>query len=218
MADYQISAQPRTILGKKVRKLRREGLLPAVVYGGAMQGVEPLTVTVREFERLYARVGTAALIDLQIDGGRTRPVLIHQVQRDATRRNFVHVDFLAPDMRVELTVAVPLNFVGESPAVTVEGGILTQLATELQVRCLPDRIPAALEVDLSRLTELEMALTTADVTLPEGVALVSAEDEPLVKAETPTLVEEPVADEADEDEAQTAEAETASDDDDTAGA
>ncbi len=213
MADYKISAQPRTILGKKVRKLRREGLLPAVVYGGAMQGVEPLTVTAREFERLYARVGTAALIDLQIDGGRTRPVLIHQVQRDATRRNFVHVDFLAPDMRVELTVAVPLTFVGESPAVTVEGGILTQLTTELQVRCLPDRIPAALEVDLSRLTELEMTLTAADVTLQEGVALVSSEDEPLVKAETPTLVEEPVADEADEDEAQTAEAETAGEDD-----
>ncbi len=207
MANYQISAQPRTVLGKKVKKLRREGLLPAVLYGSAFQGVQPITIAARDFERLYARAGTSALIDLQVEGGRPRPVLVHQVQRDATRRNFVHVDFFAPDMRVELTVAVPLAFVGEAPAVAVDGGVLTQLVTELQVRCLPDHIPAALEVDVSGLTEFGVQLTAAEIPLPEGVSLVSSEDEVVVQVDAPALAEEPVAEaDAAEDEEPASEA------------
>ena len=191
MADLQVSAQPRTILGKQVKKLRRKGLLPAVVYGPAVLGAQPIVLPVREFERIYARAGTATLLDLQVAGAGPRSVLIHQVQRDATRRNFLHVDFLAPDMTVELTVAVPLAFIGEAPAVTDDGGILTELVTELEVRCLPDHIPAALEVDLSQLTEIGGQLTAGDVPLPAGVTLVAPPEELLVKIEEPAVAEEP---------------------------
>lgn len=199
MAHPSISAQGRTILGKKVKQLRRQGLLPAVLYGPALQGVQPITLNTREFERMYARAGGATLLDLRVDGGRPRAVLIHQVQHDATRRNFVHVDFLAPDMTVEMTIAVPLALTGEAPGVETAGGILTQLASELQVRCLPDQIPAALEVHLDGLTEIGAQLTAGEIALPEGVTLVTPEDELIVKVDQPVVAEE--VEEAPEEEA-----------------
>ena len=80
MANQQITAQARTVLGKKVKRLRREGLVPGVLYGPAVKGVRPITVTAREFERVYVRAGFSTLLDLVVDGGRAQPVLIHQVQ------------------------------------------------------------------------------------------------------------------------------------------
>lgn len=182
-----ISARGRTILGKKVKQLRRQGLLPAVVYGPAVQGVQTIALDTRDFERLYTRTGMATLLDLQLEGQRARPVLIHQVQRDATRRNLVHVDFLAPDMLAELTLAVPLALTGEAPAVEAANGVVTQLVSELQVTCLPDRIPAALEVDLSGLAEIDAQLTAGDIPLPEGVSLASPQDELIVKIDPPAV-------------------------------
>lgn len=214
MAKMQISAQTRTVLGKQVRKLRREGQLPAVVYGPAMQGtVQSLTLDTHEFALVYARAGSATLLDLAIEGGGTRPVLIHQVQHDATRRKLLHVDFLAPDMLADLTVAVPLAFTGESPIAEGNDGLLTQLVSELQVRALPDRIPAALEVDLSTLTEVGAQITAAQITLPTGVALVTSGDEVLARIDAPIVIAEPepeVTEESEEVE-RTSEAEQAGD-------
>lgn len=190
MAKLTINAQPRTVLGKEVKKLRRVGQLPAVVYGPAMEGVRSITLDTHEFQRVYARAGSATLLDLAVEGDATRPVLIHQVQHDATRRKLVHVDFLAPDMKVELTVAVPLAFTGEAPAVATEKGILTHLASEVQVRALPDRIPAALEVDLTALTAIGAQLTAGQVPLASGVTLVTAADEPLVRVDAPVVEQE----------------------------
>ncbi|HEU5326755.1 MAG: 50S ribosomal protein L25 [Thermomicrobiales bacterium] len=209
MATPELNAQLRTITGKKVKKLRRVGLLPAVVYGPAMKGIEILELGEREFERIYAHAGSSTLLNLTIEGGATRPVLIHQVQHDATRRRMIHVDFFAIDMQAELTVAVPLALVGEAPGVTVHRGIATQLLSELQIRCLPNRIPAALEVDLSRLTEIGAQLTAGDITLPQGVALVTPADELIVKIDAPAIEEEPVAAAEEAEETPAAEAEPA---------
>jgi large subunit ribosomal protein L25 len=195
MANQQITAQVRTVLGKKVKRLRREGLLPGVLYGPAVKGVRPITVTARDFERVYVRAGFSTLLDLVVDGGRAQPVLIHQVQHDALRRDLLHVDFLAPDMNVELTVTVPLVLVGEAPVVEAGGGILTQVVTELQVRCLPDAIPHQIEVDVSGLTEPDSHILAGDLQLPPGVTLVAPPDELLVKIDQPQLEPEPEVEE-----------------------
>ena len=197
MARQRLSAQPRVVLGKKVKKLRREGLVPAVLYGPAVQGVRPLELPARDVERTYAHAGTSTLLDLVVDGGRPQPVLIHAVQHYPFRRYLLHVDFLAPDMNVELTVAVPLALVGESPAVN-EGGVLSQLLTEVQVRCLPDAIPHALEFDLSGVTEVGTQITAGELPLPAGVALVTPEDELVLKIDQPQLAEPETVDEAEE--------------------
>lgn len=202
MANQQITAQARTVLGKKVKRLRREGLVPGVLYGPAVKGVRPITVTAREFERVYVRAGFSTLLDLVVDGGRAQPVLIHQVQHDALRRDLLHVDFLAPDMNVELTVTVPLVLVGEAPIVETGGGILTQVVTELQLRCLPDAIPHQIEVDVSGLTEPDSHILAGDLQLPPGVTLVSPPDEFLVKIDQPQLEPEPEVEEAEEEAAE----------------
>ena len=199
MAHPAIAATSRTIVGKEVKKLRREGLLPAVVYGPGVEGVRSISLNGRDFALLYARTGSATLLDLSVEGGRPHPVLVHQVQYDRTRRKLVHVDFFAPNMRVEMTIAVPLAFVGDAPGVTVGGGILTELVTELQVRCLPDNIPAAIEVDLSSLAEVGAQLTAGDIALPQGVSLATAEDELVAKIDQPVVIEEPVDEVAEED-------------------
>lgn len=199
MAHPALEATSRTIVGKEVKKLRREGLLPAVVYGPGTDGVQSITLNGRDFALLYARTGSATLLDLRVEGGRPRPVLVHQVQYDRTRRKLVHVDFFAPNMRVEMTIAVPLAFVGDAPGVTDDGGVLTELVTELQVRCLPDNIPAAIEVDLGALTEVGAQLTASDIVLPQGVTLATAEDELVAKIDQPALIEEPVDTGAEED-------------------
>lgn len=190
MAKQRITAQPRAILGKKVKRLRKQGLLPAVVYGPAFVGVQPVTIAAHEFEHVYAHAGTSALIDLVLDEDYSQPVLIHQVQHDHLRRGVLHVDFLAPDLRQELTVAVPLHLVGESPAVR-SGGILTQFVTEIHVRCLPTDIPPMVELDLARLTEIGVPLTAGELALPAGVTLVTPPDETIVTVDQPTVEAEP---------------------------
>ncbi len=209
MARQRLSAQPRAVLGKKVKKLRREGLVPAVLYGPAVKGVRPLELPARDIERTYAYAGSSTLLDLVVDGGRPQPVLIHAVQHDPFRRHLIHVDFFAPDMNVELTVPVPLALVGESPAVN-EGGVLSQLLTEVQVRCLPDAIPHALEFDLSGVTEIGAQVTVGEIPLPAGVALVTAEDDLVLKIDLPQVAEPEMVEEAEEEaEPEAAEAEAA---------
>jgi large subunit ribosomal protein L25 len=185
----ELTAQPRTILGKEVKKLRRIGQVPAVVYGPGIEGVHSITLEAKEIERIYVQLGKSAMLSLRLEGGVTRSVLIHDVQYDHTHRRLTHVDFLAPNMRVPMTVAVPVVLTGEAPAVSEHDGIVVHGATELQVSALPDAIPGVLAVDISHLTEIHAQLTAGDVTLPEGVTLVTSPDEVIVTISQAQLVE-----------------------------
>src|SRR3954451_7670414 len=171
MATHEISAQPRTVTGKKVRALRRQGLVPAVLYGPGVSGTHTLSLIAREIERVYAQVGKSAMVQLRTQDGVARSVIIHHVQHDHLHRNLIHVDFLAPDMQAELTVSVPLAIIGEAPAVRDDDGLMVQIAAELQVSALPDHLPAVLTIDAAALTDVGAHLTAAEVALPEGVHL-----------------------------------------------
>ena len=189
MATMELNATPRTIIGKEVKKLRREGLLPAVVYGPGVEGVHAITLNSKEVERVYTQLGKSSMLRLKVEGGVTRSVLIHEVQYDNTHRHLTHVDFLAPNMRVAMTVAVQVVLVGEAPAVRLHDGIVVQSATELQVSALPDAIPGALTVDISHLEEVHSQVTAADMALPEGVTLVADPAEVIVTISQAQLVE-----------------------------
>lgn len=190
MAMIELAAQPRTILGKEVKKLRREGLVPAIVYGPGVEGTHSISVASKEIERIYTQLGKSAMLSLQVEGGVTRPVLIHDVQHDNTFRRLTHVDFLAPNMRVPMTVAVQVVLTGEAPAVREHDGIVVHGATELLVSALPDAIPGVLAVDVSHLGEIHAQLTAGDVVLPEGVTLVTSPDEVVVTISQAQLVTE----------------------------
>lgn len=218
MATLVVQAQPREKMGKAVKKLRREGMLPAVVYGPAVQGVQPISLNMRDFAKVFGQAGPSTLLSLKVQGGGTHQVLIHQTTYDHYHRNLIHIDFFAPDMKTELTVHVPLAFTGEAPAVSIQDGIALHLVSEVQVRALPGDIPAAIEVDMSSLREIGSQLTAEDLPLPRGVALVTPAEELIVRINPPTVVEEPevaeeveAAEAAGESEEQTAEASADSD-------
>jgi len=174
MARLILRAEPRTIVGKRVRQLRRAGKVPGVVYGpGVGNGTIQVAVDQRELERAYMTFGHSTLLDLAWNG-HTQQVFIREVQLDPIKGEPLHVDFYAPNLQREVVASVPiiLHFGEEKPA-----GIVTQLHPEIEVRALPTLIPHQLDVDASQLRQIGDVLRVSDVKLPEGVTAVTPPDE-----------------------------------------
>jgi large subunit ribosomal protein L25 len=202
---YELVVQPRELTGKRTKKLRRQHILPAVVYGYGVQS-RPVQTDQKEFERVYLRAGANALVDLKVgEMDQPRKVFVHAVQRDPITHAVEHVDFLAVNLSEEITTTVPLAIVGESPAVRIgEGMLLTQL-DHLQIRALPGDLPPVVEVDISGLDELDKAIHVSDLEIPENVHVLNSEDEMVVKVTALPLAEVAAAEEAEEAEAAAAE-------------
>ena len=136
-----LAAEHREITGKKVSHLRHAGRLPAVVYGHGLESAN-VSVDTHEFELLRRRVGSNALIDLSIDGKKSRPVLVHDVQIHPVNRRPLHVDLFLVRMTEELTVDVPLVAIGDAPAVTIERRDAPPPDRVRPGPALPDHLPA----------------------------------------------------------------------------
>lgn len=205
-----VAAEPREILGKKVASLRRQGILPGVVYGHG-HASEAIQLDAHEFDVLRRRVGRNALIDLKVGGGRATPVLLQHIHEHPVGRQPVHVDFFVVKMSEEMTVDVPVAVVGESMAVARHGGTLLHMRDSVQVRALPMDLPSTLELDIAALDSFDAVLYVRDLALPQKVTLVTDADEMLARVQAPRveLELEPVAAEAAEAEAGAAEGEGA---------
>ena len=169
--DLALAATSRTEKGRHVHALRRRGMVPAVLYG---HRVEPTSLAIEErgLQRVWHRAGRSHLVDLTLDGGQARKVLIRELQVDPRSANVLHVDLFAVNLREKLTVDVPLIPVGESPVVSEEKiGVLQQIVNAVKVECLPTDIPAQLTVDISGLVAIDEGVHLRDVPLPEGVTL-----------------------------------------------
>lgn len=211
MAEVPLTVSKREAAGKgAAKKLRAQGLAPAVVYG---RGKEPVTIAVQErefFRRFGARGESNELVRLTLaEGGEGMLAMVYAVQTDAISGRLLNVDFhqVALDEKVQATVPVVLH--GE-PAGHKEGGILSQAIHELKVECLPTQVPARLEGDISHLM-IGDALHLADLALPEGVVLHGHRPEDVVaqvSAPVARVTEEAEAAEGAEAGAETAAAET----------
>lgn len=200
MARPKLSASPRQVNGKAVKLLRRDGMLPAVVYGPDVES-QSIQLDAHEFDLMRRRAGRNSLVDLTLDGGSPRPVMLHQIQEHPLTRRTLHVDFLAVNMREERTIDVPIAIVGESEAVEKLGGVLLHLRDALQVRALPDDLPSSLELDVTPLDTFEAVLHASDVRIPAGVALITDPSEPVARVQPPRVEELPeVAEEAEAEE------------------
>ncbi len=188
----RLAAASRTVTGKKVATLRRAGQLPAVVYGHGTDS-EPVTVDAHEFDLLRRHVGASTLVDLAVDGKKTRPVIVHAIQVHRVTRRPIHVDLFAVLMTEELTVEVQLIGDGVAPA-TETGGTLVHPVQSVKVRALPDNLPETLHYDLSVLTDYDGTITVADLQVPEGVTVQADPAEVIARVLAPR-VEETVADE-----------------------
>jgi large subunit ribosomal protein L25 len=185
---YELTVEPRQDNGKAGKKLRREGLVPGVVYGHKVDS-QSVQVPMRELEHVYLRAGSISLIDLKVGAGAARKVFIHKVQRDPVTHHVRHVDFMEVNLREEITASVPLVLVGEAPAVENKEGRLLQTLDHVQIRSLPLDLPQLIEVDLSGLAAVGDSIHVADLKLPENVLLLTSEDEMVAKI-TELAVEE----------------------------
>ena len=166
-----LAAKPRSERRRHAHALRREGRVPGVLYGHNVQS-QAVSVEARTLRRVWKAAGSSHLVDLTLDGGRARKVLIRELQVDPRSADLVHVDLFAVNLREKLTVDVPVVPVGESPAIEVEKiGVLQQILTPIKVECLPGDIPAQLTIDISGLAAVDDGVHISEVELPSGVAL-----------------------------------------------
>jgi large subunit ribosomal protein L25 len=168
-----IEAEPRTILGKQVARLRREGILPANVFG---RGVESTAVSVdaRTFGRTIKSTGLRHMYELKVAGEASpRYVVIRGLTRKGGTGDPIHVDFQQVDPEHPITANVPLRVVGEAPAVKDLAGTLQQFVEVVNIRCKPLVIPEAIEADASTLKSFTAALTVGQITPPAGIEILT---------------------------------------------
>jgi large subunit ribosomal protein L25 len=210
MARQEFTAQRRTVVGKKVRRLRREGLVPGIVYGPVVEGTVPVSVDRREFVKFYQTNGHSTLFVLRWEDG-DESVFIREVQQDPVRREPLHIDFFAPNLRMPVRAVVPIVF--HNPSSTIDG-MLSEIRTEVEVEALPATIPHQIDVDVSQLVQPGDVIRVGDLPLPDGVTVVTDEGESVVQIEA--VYQEPVeAEEAPAAEATTAEESAATADETT---
>lgn len=161
MANPSLIAKPRKTLGRKVKKLRKEGFLPANLYGKKIKS-QALELPMAEFLKLYEQEGETGLIDLKINS-QVHPVLMHNLQVHPVTDEPLHVDFRQVSLTEKITAEVPIEIRGEAPAVEQKKGILIQPLNEVEVEALPQNLPDQIEIDISQLAEVDQAITVADL-------------------------------------------------------
>ena len=202
----RLAAASRTVTGKAVAHLRKDGRVPAVVYGHGTAS-EPVSLDAHEFDQLRRHTGASTLIDLSVDDEKVRPVLVSSVQVHPVHRRPLHVDLFVVRMTEELTVEVPLVGTGFAPA-SESGGTLVHPVSSVRVRALPANLPDSLHYDLSTLISYDVTITVADIAAPEGVTIVADPADVVARVLAPRVeevVEVAVAEEAEAGEAGAAE-------------
>lgn len=185
MDQIELSAEPRSVIGKQVKVLRRQGVLPANIYGGGQSTA--IQVETRPAQHALARAGKTQLIRLNVAGGQSTNVMVKDFQRHPTRGELLHVDFYRVAMDQKLSVDVPIRLHGDAPAIkTYEGTVFQQLAT-VSVEALPAELPEAIDVDVSGLEDLDSSIHVRDLPAPEGAVILTDPDELVVKMLPPTV-------------------------------
>lgn len=190
--ELVLMAEPREVHGKKVKTLRRQGLIPGVVYGPVVDGTVSVSVNSRDFNKFFMAHGHSTIFTIKWDGG-DQPVLIREVQRDPVRQDILHIDFFAPNMSVTLRQNVAVNL---QHAVEVTGGMLQHALNEIEVEALPSDLPSEIQVDVSGLISIGDTLHVSDIPAMENVTFIT-DEHAVIASIVPEAVqeEEPVEDE-----------------------
>lgn len=194
MADKEkLVAHERSILGKKVKSLRRDGETPVVIYGGDREPLA-LAVNTHDFELLYRKAGGNTIVNIDIEHAdetkEKKNVLIHQVDLDAVTGKILHADLLQIKMNEKLTTEIPVKFIGDSIAVMdLQGSLLTP-TTEIEVECLPADLPHEIEVDLAPLVDFDAVIHVSDIKVGEGVTILTDLEAVVAHVEAPRSDEE----------------------------
>jgi len=198
MDQIELNATRREVLGKKVRFLRRQGITPVHLFGGGIESLSLQCDTV-ELQQVLAEAGQTRLINLKFNGKKgQRTVVVREVQRETRTGGILHVDFYEVKMAEIVKVEVPIVLVGEAPALKLKENLLAQELNSLTVECLPAKIPASIELDLSTLTEADQTVRVKDIELDKEISVLSDPELLVVKIQTRPVekIEEAVVEEA----------------------
>ena len=193
-----IVAEPRTVTGKKVKRLRREGLIPGVIYGRS----EPVKIQmdVKPLRRALRIAGTGQLATVEVEG-KEYIVLPREIQQHVTRRDIIHVDFLEVDMTSTIRSEADLIGVGESAIAATGEGVVTLALYSVEIECLPDALISQIEVDLSAIETAEDSILISDLIVPEGVTILNDPEALVARFEYSRVEEEEEEEELEEMEA-----------------
>ncbi len=189
MVRLKIIAQKRKVLGRKVKALRREGILPANLFGKGIKS-QALQLDRKKFMAVFEKVGETGLADLVVGKQKPRPVLISNVQLHPISDEPLHVDFHQVDLKEKTTAAVEIRVIGTAPAVEKEEGVLVQTLSEVEVEALPADLPDHLEADISSLKAIDDAIRVKDLRVDKGVEIKAGANEIVVKISAPVKEEE----------------------------
>lgn len=177
MEKVVLKATKRDVIGKQVKAMRREGKLPAVIYG---RHLEPISIVLDAHSAGLAlsKVSASSLVTIDVEG-KEYPALVRERQRDFIKGVLTHVDFLAVDMNEKIRTSVGLAFVGVSGAVKDYNGILVHNLERLEVECLPGDLPERINVDISLLKQIGDIFRVKDLAISEKVRILADEEEPI---------------------------------------
>lgn len=178
MEEVVIQANHREVIGKKVSVLRREGLLPAVVYGHGVDSL-PITLDMREANRVLDRLSPSALVVVDIEGDQ-HYALVRDKQRNPIVGSITHVDFQAVSLTEKVRADLNINLIGEAPALDAYFGILVQNLEQLSIESLPKDLPNRIDVDVSGLAEIGDSLLVSDLIVPDGIEILNDPEDVVV--------------------------------------
>jgi large subunit ribosomal protein L25 len=183
MEQIELKAERRTVIGKKVKRLRREGIIPALLYGPRTEPL-PIQCDGKELQRVLAMAGGTNLIPLRIgDTGKPKMTLVSEVQRDPITHELYHVDFYQVVMTEKVSAEVNIIFTGQSPPVEQNMAMLLQGADSVEIECLPGDLIHSIEVDLSTLLEIDDAIYVKDLQVPGNITILTDGDEMVAKVQ-----------------------------------
>jgi large subunit ribosomal protein L25 len=173
MEEIVLNVQPRTVVGKQVKALRREGNVPAVLYSRRGEPVI-LQANNRELLRVLTRAGGSRLVRLNIAGSKEAPMaLVREVQREPIKGSVLHVDFFGVSMTEVIKVEVPIRYEGTSPAVARNEGVLIHAMDSVEIECLPGDLIDAIAIDVSTLEKVGDVIHVSDLKVPASVKLLA---------------------------------------------
>lgn len=186
-----LKVKPRKIAGRKVKRLRKEGFLPASIYGKKFKS-KSLKVDLKEAASLLGKVGETGLVDLQIEGEKEKlTVLLKNPQHDPVTDQLIHLDFHKVDLTEKVTAHIPIEFAGHSPIVKRGEALLVQTLDEVEVEALPADLPEKFVVDLSKLEKIDDVFTAGQLKFDaQKIELKTDKNQILVKVEPPAEEEE----------------------------
>lgn len=192
-----LTATPRTVLGKKVKKLRKENLIPANVFGSHIKSIA-LSVKVDEFRKVFEEAGESSIVYLSIEGEtKQRPVLIRPPQTHPVTREVLHIDLRQVNLKEKIKAMIDLVLTGEAPAQT-QGALIIKLKDQIEVEALPTDLPEQIELDITSLNNVDDVVLAKDIKIDRTkINILLDDEEVLVKAEAPKeeVIEEAPAEE-----------------------